>query len=93
MEKYRKKFLYLFLLLFFLIGSFSSLNVGISHDEYHEQANWEFNLNLSKKISTEFFLNKTYDLKIDNYKDRYYGIGFQLISQPIQYFLKDFIFK
>ena len=93
MGKYKKKFLYLFLFLFFIIGSLSSLNIGISHDEFHEQANWEFNLNLSKKISSEFFLNKNSDLKIENYKDKYYGIGFQLISQPIQYFLKDFISK
>ncbi len=93
MEKYRKKLLYLFLFLFFIVGSASSLNVGISHDEYHEQANWEYNLDLTKKTSSEFFLKKNSDLKIENYKDKYYGIGFQLISQPIQYFLKDFIFK
>ena len=68
MEKYRKKLLYLFLFLFFIIGSASSLNVGISHDEYHEQANWEYNLDLTKKASSEFFLNKNSDLKIENYK-------------------------
>ena len=66
MEKYRKKILYLFLFLFFIIGSLSSLNIGISHDEYHEQANWEFNLNLSKKISSELILNRTSELKIEN---------------------------
>ena len=93
MEKYRKKILYLFLFLFFIIGSLSSLNIGISHDEYHEQANWEFNLNLSKKISSELILNRTSELKIENYNDKYYGVGFQLISQPIQYFLKDLVFK
>ena len=89
MNNYRKKFFYIFLFVFFVIGSITSLNVGISHDEYHEEENWKFNQTLSKDISNKIFFGKKSDFKKENYKDRYYGIGFQIISQPIQYFLKN----
>ena len=48
MNNLRQKFLFLFLFIFFVFGSIISLKVGISHDEYHEEENWKYNLNLSK---------------------------------------------
>ena len=43
-----KKLFNLLLIIFFLTGSLSSLNVGISHDEWHEEQNWKFNLDIIK---------------------------------------------
>ena len=77
----------LFLLLIYLIiGIYLSLNAGISHDEYHEQLNWEINI----KAIKNFFETGTYE-NLLKYKDRYHGIGFNFLSQPFQYFFKDII--
>ena len=91
MNNFRKKFLFLFLFIFFVTGSLISLNVGISHDEYHEEENWKHNFILSKKIYNNLFAIEDNELILTDYKDKYYGIGFQIISQPIQYFLKDVV--
>ena len=43
--KINKNHLLFFLLsIYFLVGSYLSITTGISHDEYHEQLNWEVNL-------------------------------------------------
>ncbi len=63
-----------------------SINTGISHDEYHEQLNWEINL----KSIKDFFSTGAY-IDLLQYKDRYHGIGFNLISQPFQFVFKDLI--
>ncbi len=78
----------LLLTVYFLIGIFLSLNAGISHDEYHEQLNWEINFSSAK----EFLSTLTYKDLLD-YKDRYHGIGFNILSQPIQYLIKDLVSK
>ncbi len=91
MLKTKKKIFYLFLFVFFVIGSLTSLDVGISHDEWHEEENWKYNVNLTKNLKNEIF-NPNLDKSIlDNYKDKYYGIGFQIISQPIQFLIKDLL--
>ena len=90
---YKKKIIYLFLLIYLIIGSLTSLNIGISHDEYHEEENWKYNLKLSKSISNKIIFQKNVDLIIEDYKDKYYGIGFQIISQPVQYLIKDTVAK
>ena len=74
------------LIIYFLAGIFLSLNTGISHDEYHEQLNWEINLNSVK----DFFSSGSYD-NLLNYRDRYHGIGFNILSQPFQYLIKDLV--
>ena len=89
----KKNFFYIFLTFYFIIGSITSLNTGISHDEFHEEKNWKFNVNLAKNITNHIFNNKEYDTSYDNYTDKYYGIGFQLISQPIQTLLKNTLIK
>ena len=77
---------YLLLILYFITGLYLSLNTGISHDEYHEQLNWEINFNAVK----EFFSSGNYSTLIE-YKDRYHGIGFNIISQPFQLLIKELI--
>ena len=86
MNNLRKKFLFLFLFIFFVFGSIISLKVGISHDEYHEEENWKYNLNLSKKIYNDLFSFENNELILTDYKDKYYGIGFQIVSQPTNIF-------
>ena len=77
----------LILLLTYLItGIYLSLNTGISHDEYHEQLNWEINLKAIKS-----FYETGYYKDLLEYKDRYHGIGFNFLSQPFQYLIKDFL--
>ena len=63
-----------------------SLTNGITSDEYHEQNNWIINLSAAK----EFFATGKYENFL-SYWDRYHGIAFHLISQPIQFFIKDLV--
>ena len=88
-----KKLFTSFLIIFLIIGSLSSLKVGISHDEWHEEENWKFNLKIIKTFKDSINSENESTIDTDSYLDRYYGIGFQYISQPIQYFLKDKIKK
>ena len=74
------------LLVYLATGIYLSLNTGISHDEYHEQLNWEINL----KAIKNFYETGTYQNLLE-YKDRYHGIGFNFLSQPFQYLVKDFL--
>ena len=62
------------------MGVFLSINTGISHDEFHEQQNWLFNLEAIRN----FLTTGQYDTFL-NYKDKYHGIGFHFFSQPIQF--------
>ena len=78
----------LFLIVYFFTGIFLSINSGISHDEFHEQLNWEVNL----KSIKDFFLTGNYPDLLE-YKDRYHGIGFNIISQPFQIIIKDLILE
>ena len=91
MQKLKNKLFYLFLFIFLITGSLVSLNVGISHDEWHEEENWKYNVSLSKNIKNHLISSEKLDKNLDNYKDKYYGVGFQIVSQPIQYFLKKII--
>ena len=86
MLKKNNSLIYLFLLGYLFFGIYLSINTGISHDEYHEQLNWEVNL----KSIKDFISTGTYNDLLE-YKDRYHGIGFNLISQPFQFIIKDLI--
>ena len=85
-----KNFFNIFLVIFFLAGSILSVNVGISHDEWHEEQNWKFNLEVVENSKDKLFSKKIADAK-KTPLDQYYGIGFQFISQPIQLSLKSII--
>ena len=87
--KHYKYLKILFLSLYLIFGSYNSIKVGISHDEYHEQKNWEYNVKIFKKT----FLNQIPSENLSDYKDKYYGVGFQFISQPIQFLIKDIVQK
>ena len=83
----KKNFFIIFLFIYFVVGAFYSLNNGLSFDEFHEQKNWEYNVALVKHILFKVELDDIFN----NYGDKYFGIGFQIISQPIQFFLADVI--
>ena len=74
------------LIIYVVVGIYLSLNTGISHDEYHEQLNWEINI----KAIKNFYETGTYKDLLE-YKDRYHGIGFNFLSQPFQYLIKDLL--
>ena len=84
-QKFYKTSLIL-LLIYLITGIFLSLNTGISHDEYHEQLNWEINL----KAIKDFYETGNYKDLLE-YRDRYHGIGFHFLSQPFQYLIKDYL--
>ncbi len=86
MKLHLKKISVLFIFFYLIIGIYLSLNSGISHDEFHEQQNWTYNLQAIKDFVT------TGDYRdFLNYRDRYHGIGFHYISQPIQYLFSGLI--
>ncbi len=89
MKLIKKNFFLILLLIYFFTGAYYSLTNGISHDEFHEQRNWEFNISLVKNILFDNKINPEFI----GYQDKYYGIGFQIISQPIQFFLSKFLIK
>ena len=76
---------YILLLTYLILGIYLSLNTGISHDEHHEQLNWDVNL----KAIKIFFETGDYPNLLE-YRDRYHGIGFNFLSQPFQYLIKNF---
>ena len=84
MIKNQKLAIYIFIILYLLIGSYLSITNGITSDEYHEQNNWIINLSAAK----EFITTGQYESFLE-YWDRYHGIAFHLISQPIQFLIKD----
>lgn len=75
------------LFLYLIIGGYYSLQTGISIDERHEQINWEYNIALIKNIFFGIQINPVFDEHVDYF----YGIGFHLISQPIQFFLREIV--
>ena len=83
MINYKKIILSILFFLYFLIGAYLSLNTGISHDQYHEQLNWKINF---EAIQSVFFNKGSYEILL-NYLDKYHGIAFHYISQPIQFLI------
>ena len=57
----KKKFLFLFLLIFFIFGSVNSLKNGISMDEVYEDWNWK----LQKKIAINTFNHLVFKKKLE----------------------------
>ena len=68
------------------IGSYLSISNGITADEHHEQQNWQIN----SEAAINFIKYGSYE-ELLNYGDKYHGIGFHLISQPIQLILHNFV--
>ena len=92
----KKNFFVLFLSIYFLIGSLNSLNTGISFDENYEELNWKFHLKVVEKLSSKIIFDEEVDLDVLKNEAKGfvgYGIGSQLISQPIQFLLKKILSK
>ena len=86
MKLHLKKISVFLAFVYLFIGIYLSLNTGISHDEFHEQQNWTYNLQAVK----DFLTTGDYSNFL-SYKDRYHGIGFHYVSQPIQYLFSGLI--
>ena len=83
---FKKNFFYYFLFLYSIGGIFLSLNVGITHDEYHNFFVGESN----KKKILDIFFGTDYQLNPLEGLNLYYGSGFHLLSLPVDYILKIF---
>ena len=81
------KIFFSFVIIYLVIGIILSITTGISYDESHEQNTWEINL---KAIKSFFIDNNGYE-ELLKYKDRYIGIAFHLLSQPIQFLSYKFV--
>ena len=75
--------------IYFVIGLDLSLDNGISHDQFHEQQKGKTNFLAIKSV---FFNNTDYKI-LSEYLDRYHGVGFHYISQPIQMFIYEQVAK
>ena len=88
MKSIKIKFFISFLFLYFFIGSYNSVNTGISFDEKHEELNWNFHVNLFKEL-TNVIIKKEFDQdKFDTEIKAYvgYGIGFQIYLNLFNFF-------
>ena len=83
---FKKNYFYYFLFLYSICGIFLSLNVGITHDEYHNFFVGESN----KKKILDIFFSTNYQLKPLEGLNLHYGSGFHLLSLPIDYILNLF---
>ena len=78
-----KNFFNIFLVVFFLAGSILSVNVGISHDEWHEEQNWKFNLEVVENSKDKLFSNKIADAKNTIRSVLWYWISIYLSTDTI----------
>ena len=86
MIKNQKLAFYLFIIIYLVVGIYLSITTGITSDESFEQMNWEENI--SGIIS--LFNHGHYDTFLE-YLDKYHGIAFHYISQPIQFLTSNYI--
>ena len=84
-----KKIIISFFLIYIIIGSTLSILNGVSHDQYHEQLNWDINFQAIKGII--YGLNN-YDI-LKNYIDRYHGIAFSFYISTISANISQFCFR
>ena len=78
-----------FFTIYIVLGLYLSITNGISHDQSHEQLNWIINFQAIKSV---LFNQGDYQILLE-YSDRYHGIAFHYISQPIQLLINSFIGK
>ena len=89
MINYKNILLTIIFSIYFLTGLYLSVTTGISHDQYHEQLNWQINFQAIKGL---FENNGNYKI-LTEYLDRYHGIAFHYISQPIQFLIFESVAK
>ena len=86
MSKNKKLSLYLLISLYLCIGFYLSITTGITSDESFEQLNWD--KNTAGIIS---LLNFGHYDEFLRYLDKYHGIAFHYISQPVQFLIANFV--
>ncbi len=86
MNKSKKLSLYLLISLYLCIGFYLSITTGITSDESFEQLNWD--KNTAGIIS---LLNFGHYDEFLRYLDKYHGIAFHYISQPVQFLIANFV--
>ena len=74
MTSIKKKIFFIFLFSSFLIGSFNSINTGISFDEKHEQLNWDFHIELINEINESITSNNKFDKRVVSFKSQNLGL-------------------
>jgi len=84
----KKNFFFLFLIIFLGLGIYSSINIGITHDEFHDYYVYESNKNY---ILNKFF-GTNYDTTYLTGISKFYGSGFHYISSFIELFSKNIFF-
>ena len=89
MIKFREIIIFFLFSIYVVFGLYLSIDNGISHDQFHEQLNWKINFQAIKSIFLIILIIKFYQ----NILDRYHGIGFHYISQPIQMFIYEQVAK
>ncbi len=89
MINYKNTIILTLFLTYLFIGIFLSLTNGISHDQFHEQLNWKINFQAIQSIFTD---KGDYNVLLE-YLDKYHGIGFHYISQPIQFLIHEQVGK
>ena len=67
------------------IGIYLSVTTGITSDESFEQLNWDKNVSGIKSL-----LNFGHYDEFLRYLDKYHGIAFHYISQPVQFLIANF---
>ena len=78
----KETFFYLFLFVFFSLGIYSSINIGITHDEFHDYYVFESN----KNYYLNTFLGTKYDTSYLTGISKFYGSGFHYLSSLIEFF-------
>ncbi len=85
----KNQYFLIFVIFLFLFGIYLSMNVGITHDEFHDYYVWEANKNLI--INNLFETN--YDSQYLDGGGKFYGVGFHYLSIPFElisnFFLSD----
>ncbi len=77
---------FVFIIIYLIFGIYLSITNGITSDESFEQLNWQENISGIKNL----FKYGNYD-EFLKYQDKYHGIAFHYISQPIQLLTYKFI--
>ena len=61
MKYFKKKLILFFLFFYLLIGSYNSINTGISFDERYEELNWNFHVSTFKELKDNLLGKKDFN--------------------------------
>ncbi len=86
MFRNNKLLLYTLISLYLCVGIYLSITTGITSDESFEQLNWDQNTSGIKSL-----LSFGHYDEFLRYLDKYHGIAFHYISQPVQFLTSNFV--